>query len=57
MTLQYMYLFHAFFRPEYPEEEVEEENIVDDDSELTLGEIEKTMMQVIDLPKASRETK
>ena len=57
MTLQYMYLFHAFFRPEYPEEEVEEENIVDDDSELTLGEIEKTMKQVIDLPKASRETK
>lgn len=46
-----MYLFHPSFRPEYPEEEMDEENIVDDDSELTLGEIEKTMMQVIGIPK------
>ncbi|CAG5136773.1 unnamed protein product [Candidula unifasciata] len=29
-------------RPQYPEEEMEEENIVEDDSELTLNEIEKT---------------
>lgn len=30
-------------RPSYPEEEMDEENIVEDDSELTLNEIEKTM--------------
>nr|KAG5696144.1 hypothetical protein BaRGS_026503 [Batillaria attramentaria] len=30
--------------PEYPEEETEEENLVEDDSELQLNEIEKTMM-------------
>lgn len=31
-------------RPQYPEEETEEENFVEDDSELQLNEIEKTMM-------------
>lgn len=31
-------------RPEYPEKETEEENLVDDDSELQLNEIEKTML-------------
>uniref|UniRef100_A0A0B7A0J5 Intraflagellar transport protein 57 homolog n=1 Tax=Arion vulgaris TaxID=1028688 RepID=A0A0B7A0J5_9EUPU len=30
-------------RPQYPEEEMEEENIVEDDSELMLNEIEKSM--------------
>ncbi|KAI8767462.1 intraflagellar transport protein 57 isoform X1 [Biomphalaria glabrata] len=30
-------------RPQYPEEEMDEENIVEDDSELTLNEIEKSM--------------
>ncbi|XP_005103543.1 intraflagellar transport protein 57 homolog [Aplysia californica] len=30
-------------KPQYPEEEMDEENIVEDDSELTLNEIEKTM--------------
>lgn len=35
----------SWSRPEYPEEEMDEENIVEDDAELTLGEIEKTMMQ------------
>ncbi|XP_059139479.1 intraflagellar transport protein 57 homolog [Physella acuta] len=31
-------------RPTYPEEETEEENIVEDDSELNLNEIEKSMV-------------
>ncbi|KAL8618483.1 hypothetical protein ACOMHN_049900 [Nucella lapillus] len=30
--------------PQYPEEEAEEDNVVDDDSELQLNEIEKTMI-------------
>jgi len=33
----------SWARPQYPEEEMDEENIVEDDSELTLNEIEKTM--------------
>ncbi|KAH9504789.1 Intraflagellar transport protein 57 [Bulinus truncatus] len=33
-------------RPQYPEEEMDEENIVEDDSELTLNEIEKSMAMV-----------
>ena len=36
-------------RPEYPEEETEEENFVEDDSELQLNEIEKTMMMGVSL--------
>lgn len=31
------------YRPQYPEEEMDEENIVEDDSELTLNEIEKSL--------------
>ncbi|KAJ8316077.1 hypothetical protein KUTeg_006091 [Tegillarca granosa] len=33
-------------RPDYPEEELDEEQVIEDDSELTLGEVEKTMMQI-----------
>lgn len=33
----------SWSRPQYPEEEMDEENIVEDDSELTLNEIEKSM--------------
>jgi len=33
-------------RPEYPEEEMEEENIVEDDSELTLNKVEDNIFGV-----------
>lgn len=39
-------MFSNLYSPEYPEEEMDEENIVEDDAELTLNEVEKTMMQV-----------
>ncbi|KAK3107866.1 hypothetical protein FSP39_023899, partial [Pinctada imbricata] len=32
-------------RPEYPEEEMDEENIVEDDAELTLNDVEKNIFQ------------
>ncbi|KAK3758581.1 hypothetical protein RRG08_041232 [Elysia crispata] len=33
----------SWMRPQYPEEEMDEEHVVEDDSELTLNEIEKSM--------------
>ena len=33
-----------FFRPIYPEEELDEENIIEDDSELNLNKMEEEMM-------------
>ena len=40
-----MYLF-AIFRPEYPEEELEEENIIEDDAELTLNKVDDNIFGV-----------
>jgi estrogen-related receptor beta like 1 len=34
------------YRPEYPEEELEEENIVEDDAELTLNKVEDNIFGV-----------
>jgi len=34
------------YRPEYPEEEMEEENIVEDDAELTLNKVEDNVFGV-----------
>lgn len=43
------YIKNIFHRPTYPEEETEEENIVEDDSELNLNEIEKSMVLGVSL--------
>ena len=40
-----MYLF-GIFRPEYPEEELEEENIIEDDAELTLNKVDDNIFGV-----------
>ena len=37
---------HFFLRPEYPEEELEEENIIEDDAELTLNKVDDTLFGV-----------
>ena len=36
----------SFDRPEYPEEELEEENIIEDDAELTLNKVDDTVFGV-----------
>lgn len=33
-------------RPEYPEEEVEEDNVIEDEAELNLNKVEEEMMLV-----------
>ena len=43
--------FHPCFcfslcRPEYPEEELEEENIIEDDAELTVNKVDDTVFGV-----------
>lgn len=36
----FYYGWICVYRPEYPEEEMDEENIVEDDAELTLNKVE-----------------
>ena len=52
-TVLYITIYHTsypigilYFSPMYPEEEMDEENIIDDDTELTLNKVEDEVMMV-----------
>ena len=40
-------MISCVFRPTYPEEELDEENIIEDDSELNLNKVEEEMMMEV----------
>ena len=40
-------IIYCVIRPTYPEEELDEENIIEDDSELNLNKVEEEMMMEV----------